>query len=271
MYFYSKLIAAGDLKVSYEVRQARELPGATGGKARLMDYYDYLRRANALCSSIGAKRTAVIFCVDKDIDDILRSRRRSPHVIYTDGYEVENYLYCNGNVEDALAAVLAIAPAGVVAQLPTDWRITAPVLWRDWIVTCIVTRMTAANVDANFGVASRINTPCTAPTDAGALQQRLLEIQQVSSLDQSAFDRLWHRVARKVDARMAAGLHDTVFRGKWYSIFLRHWLSSHTRSWRDHDLEAVIAATLDYHADWARSIRQKVIDIVQLCDLIKAA
>ncbi|MDP3260716.1 MAG: hypothetical protein Q8M34_09050, partial [Thermodesulfovibrionales bacterium] len=64
----------------YEICKASELPPHAGGKTTLIEFYDYLRRKGCLVSTLGGKITRVVLFLDKDIDDLTKSRRRSAHV-----------------------------------------------------------------------------------------------------------------------------------------------------------------------------------------------
>jgi hypothetical protein len=268
VYFYSRIADAAALGTGYEVRMARELPGETGGKDSLLGYYDHLRRQDSLCSELAGKRTAVIFLLDKDADDVLRSRRRSEHVVYTDYYSRENYLFVHGAVESAMAAMLGLAIDRVTSSLPPNWRLVAAASWRDWIIVCLLTRVLNVSAESNFGVPSRINKPCVAAPDLFDFEARLERLRAAANVAVSTFASLRRRVTRLVDARLAAGLHDTVFAGKWYATFLRHWLTvPGIRTWSDRELESVLLASLDYSSSWASRLRARMSTVVQRCQL----
>jgi hypothetical protein len=272
VYFYSRLVANARPGVSFEVRAAHELPGNTGGKRALLEHFEYLRRTNSLCSTLGGKRTAVLVYVDKDVDDVLRTRKRSPHLVYTDLYETENYLYTYGDVENALAAVLGMTSVAVSGALPANWRHTARTAWREWIVACLATRIVNVNAEVNFGVPSRVNQPCTNTTDMAVLNARLDAVREAWGVNPKVFAELIGKITRLVDERFRRNAHDTIFRGKWYPVFLRHWLTGvATRTWRDNELEAVLAATIDYHAAWARVLGRRSVEIARRCRLRRAA
>lgn len=271
VYFYSRIAAAADLGVTFAVRPARELPRGTGGKRALLDYFDYLRRRDSLCTELSGKLTATIFLVDKDVEDVLRTRRRSPHVVYTGYYEMENYLFLHGRVLDALAAVMRVEPVTVGHLIAENWPEVAAGLWRDWIVICLVTRLLNLNAESNFGVGSRVNTSCAVPADLAAVTARLETIRNASGVDAVRFDGLVRRVRRLVEARFGAGMHATIFRGKWYASFLRHWTHGHGRTWSDDELESVLSATMGYDEPWSSDLRRAMNVVVNLCVLRSAA
>src|SRR5438445_2421225 len=121
-YFYSKIcesvcVPAG---VSYEHRVARELPGGAGGKGALLIFFQYLRRKRLLLSDFKGKRTAAVFFLDKDIDDVLRTRVRSPHVVYTEYYDVENHLFAAADLAEAAAAAASFDKLAIAAALRNE-------------------------------------------------------------------------------------------------------------------------------------------------------
>jgi len=272
VYCYSRLVAAAALPTQIEVRPAKDLPGGTGGKAKLLAYFRYLRRANSLCSTLGGKRTAVMFFLDKDVDDILRKRLRSPHLVYTDGYDMESYLYRFGDVPNAVAALIQQNPAAVTAVIPGDWTVIAAEAWRHWIHLCLLARVINVNVATNYSVSSQINAPCDAACDHVRYVARREAIRAATGLDVASFARIVRRLERTIVVRYQSGLHHTVFRGKWYAVFLRHWVSALTaRTFSEEELSAILAASLPYDAPWSRQIRTRIGDVAQRCGLLPAA
>jgi hypothetical protein len=125
-YFYGEICArvCGKRGVGYQVRLARELPGGAGGKGALVAFYRYARSRAILFSGFKGKRTAIAFCLDKDVDDLTGRRCRSPHVPYTTFYDVQNHLFKHCDFGRAVASAASISRAELLAH-PHSLRIGA--------------------------------------------------------------------------------------------------------------------------------------------------
>lgn len=99
-FFYGQICRSvcGPKGMRYELCKANELPPHAGGKTTLIEFHNYLRRKRCLVSVLGGKKTTAVFFLDKDIDDLSRSLRRSTHIIYTRYYDVYNDVYRHGNL-----------------------------------------------------------------------------------------------------------------------------------------------------------------------------
>src|SRR5438477_11201049 len=71
-FFYATLTEAvcSVSGTTYQICSAQELPAGTGGKEALLSFFQYLRSRGLLVDSFKVKKTAAIFFLDKDIDDI---------------------------------------------------------------------------------------------------------------------------------------------------------------------------------------------------------
>ena len=81
-YFYARICeTVHGLGSRYAICLAEELPGGTGGKQALLNFYEYLRKRKALLSSLAGQRTASVFFLDKDIDDM--QHRKKAHNMWS--------------------------------------------------------------------------------------------------------------------------------------------------------------------------------------------
>jgi len=94
-FFYGRIClqACKNNGISYRVCTANELPENAGGKTSLVRFYRYVRAKGKLVSELNGKRTALVFFLDKDLDDIGRCKCRSHHVIYTKYYDAQNHVF----------------------------------------------------------------------------------------------------------------------------------------------------------------------------------
>lgn len=263
--FYSSLLDVMTPAVEWDVRQARELPVTTGGKPGLLQFYDRSRRRRQLLAKFKGKATAVIIMLDKDVDDVLRARRRSPHVVYTEYYEVENYLFAHGDVSRAVAIVARLAVRKLAGVFPQGWRAAAAATWRDWMVVCLLAQVLRVSCEVNYSVASRFNEPCDAPCTDGVFEERLLALKAQAGLPGQKFEIARAFAADVVDKHLLRNRYDGVFRGKWYQSFVRQSMTPfRTRKWSDDELLSALMLTMDFEAPWSGYLRERISATVAL-------
>src|ERR1043165_5845722 len=109
-YFYDKICNATlrSKGMPYQIVLAQELPSTTGGKTALLDFYSYLNRYSSLLNDFQGKRTFALFFLDKDIDDLLKKTKKSPHIVYTQYYAVENHIIAHANLVEAIGAAASL-------------------------------------------------------------------------------------------------------------------------------------------------------------------
>ena len=103
----------------------RDQQGNTsGGKQSVLAFYDYCRRNKVLRLANSGGFRSIVFCIDRDNDDIAASLRRSNHVIYTDTYDAEAHAFLHGEPLRAVAAAASLDRESTEAFLAAigDWR-----------------------------------------------------------------------------------------------------------------------------------------------------
>jgi hypothetical protein len=274
-YFYGKIcdpvfVSEG---VSYQLSGAHELLGTTGGKKLLLSFFVYLKQSGSLIDDFKGKRTTCIFFLDKDIDDLARSQRRSPHVVYTRFYDVENHIYAAGKLLEGAAAAASMNPADLQALLsdPAKWRASAALRWKEWVKLCIFSQRRKIRCGCNFGVPySPINTPLNGPLDSISHSQRLAALQSQSGLTSRQFRRSFGTISQLVDAIYEGGEYNRVFKGKWYKTILEADIK-HMAPGRRYDsnglvarLTSAIAVTIDFNGSWADHFRTPLCNLIAL-------
>jgi hypothetical protein len=244
--------------ISYGLWSARELGAASGGKNVLLGYYDYLRIRSKLASTLAGKRTVVMICLDKDLDDLTRTLRRSNHVIYTENFDVESYLFRFGDLVVACSAAAELDPQDTqralapVAQWPS--RVSSD--WVDWVIISVFEITTGCTVCGNY---SRCPPPINpaGPVDQALLASHLTQLQQVSNLPNLRFRRRFARIRKSVLRLFAEGNQDRVFKGKWYAWLMARDLRNAYPA-RDIDFDALesrlpthLVQSLNFDAAWA--------------------
>jgi hypothetical protein len=103
----------------------------------------------------------VLFFVDKDIDDILRTKVRSEHVVYSKGYELENDLFAAGDLETAAASPRRLTArwhGPPLSPNTSDWRCAATEHWAAWVTMCLFGALLRSRAAATYRLASTIHT-----------------------------------------------------------------------------------------------------------------
>lgn len=271
-YFYGQLCkdVFGIAGCTYEIVGAWRL-AQTGGKTVLLDFYKYLATTNGLCGIFQAKSFLALFFLDKDIDDVLNSKIVSDHIIYTQYYCVENYLFIHGDILKAAASASSLEERDVAKVLgdPAGWRRSRAELWKDWIIFSILGQKLKIPHQCNYRTGcSSINVPLDSPPDAAAVLKLRQELEADSTVTSEAFQKAYGAVSRLVNSIYARGKHDIVFKGKWYFRFLEKTVESAAagRAYNSHGisnrLHGAITSTVDFSGEWGQYFKAPMRDIL---------
>jgi hypothetical protein len=260
-YFYERVCSHGhaDSGVTYQVKTADELAIGTVGKTALLDFFTYLRDRKLLAHSFKGKKLAALFIADKDVDDFLRTYKKSIHLIYTEFYHRENYPMRYSDLADVAADAASLDVPSVHAVLGNQdlWRRRAASEWKEWIKLCLVARRTQANCPSNYSQKSQINNGPYGGVDQTRLANSRAALETASGLPTATFQRLWARVDGFVERMLKIGQHDRLFKGTWYASFLVEDISlaAAGRAYKSNGLEARLMDTavskLDFAGSWA--------------------
>ena len=278
-YFYGKICESvcGQAGVPYRLASADELDQGTtvatktGGKTVLDNFFVYLRQSTCLADDFQGKKTVVLFFSDKDIDDLLRKQRRSPHVVYTRHYTIENEIFREGDIAEAAAAATSMDIQVVARGLgdQAKWREEVAELWKDWVKLCVFAKKREIR-ECNYGSSSRVNSPLYGPVDPILLSSVLATLEARSTLSSTDFALKYAKVSKYVDHIYANNQFDTIFSGKWYMNFLVERVKTIAGN-RAYDQEALpkrlrssLTLTIDFQAPWAEHFKSPLREIVQL-------
>ncbi len=265
-YFYGKICESvcKPLAISYEVCQAQELPGGAGGKMALLDYFAYLRRRSSLLNDFKGKTSGTVFFLDKDVDNYLRTLKRSPHVIYTWGYDTENHVFQSGNLIAAAAAAARLDKEWLEDRIvdPETWRRGLAQRWSDWVTLCLFSKLKRINGVTNYGNLSRINIPLNSNVSEPLLTQALAEIKRDSGLTDLQFRRSFNRLKRQVTESYATHQFDQIFKGKWFPPLFEAEIRSIAgakpikAAGIANRLVEILLVTLDFEQPWADHFKE---------------
>jgi hypothetical protein len=271
-YFYGKVSdsVCRPAGVLYRIVRSQELTGGQGGKQNLISFFEYLRRKSSLISVFKGKSTGILFFLDKDVDDFLGTQRRSKHVVYSGYYDVENHIFAEGDLIEAVAASASLDHQEVLACFSDGdiWRREVAERWKQWVVLCLFVAKKKVNCECNYGVTSRVNSPFHGPVDQAAYSDYLQRVQLKMGLTDRQFKRAVRRVVRLVDDIYAEGEYDRVFKGKWYALLLaatiRDKIGGHSidSAGLEGRLASNAASTLDFDASWAEHFKEPLRNVI---------
>jgi hypothetical protein len=275
-YVYSRLCEdeLSPLGLEFKVTRADELdpiPGS-GGKVRLLGFFDYLKSTGSLCGEFKGETYATLFMLDKDIDDVLSKRRRSRHIVYTETYDIENYLFLEGDLPTAVAIALGIDRTLVSGWLPssTGWCNATSTNWIHWTSVCLMCKRAQIPGIGNYSAPNTVNIPLHGTCDASEIENVMIRITIASGLSRTEIDDQFRRAKDLVTRRCRSGRPDTVFKGKWYPNVIASAAESHhpteyrhCKSFRQSVL-SVLQATLNWSGNWSAHIRNALVDVASL-------
>jgi hypothetical protein len=262
-YFYGEICEPLLATAGYEIVRAWTFADS-GGKDPLLGFYDYLAATNSLLATFQGKRLAAIFFLDKDLDDILHARRYSDHIIYTQHYAIENYLFVEGDLVRAAASASSLERRELAEAIGDQrlWRLRKAEAWREWVTLCIFAQKYSIGGPYNYRRAfSTINNPLDSPPDAATVQRHRAILREQSGMTGDAFERALRAVVRLVEGYYRRGIHDRLFRGKWYVSLLEEQIErvAAGRPYNSHALSnqvlAALGSTLDFSAGWVEHFR----------------
>lgn len=248
-----------------EVVAGEELGGETGDKELLLKFFDYLRKKNSLVDAFKGKTTISIFYLDKDIDDLLRKKRRSEHVIYTEPYELENYLFIHGDIKTAAATAALIDPASIRQYFGSqdDWRRQAATKWKDWVILCLFSHCHEVSSICNYGrPISPINDGVYGPVKVNEFTNHISNLESNCGMSASKFSRCFANLTRRVEEVYRQGQYDRIFKGKWYLSFLAADIKriAGRRRYRSRYIEQTLLTgllqTMNLNEEWAEYFKK---------------
>jgi len=268
--FYSRLIASHpDLNSDLiQIRLAQEIdPNLGNGKTAILNLYRHMRRNHKLMPNFGGIKKAVAFMLDKDVDDLRHCLCRSPHVIYTEWYGVENYLFRHGDLRLALING-ALLDASSIGTFPAsiDWTHQCATEWTDWIAFCYIAVKRDVGI-GNFGAncslfhngpRSNINLVKKAAIETACCSRTGMPPANLAAEIADAV-RIVQRLLVRYD-------HDKIFNGKWYLYFLatdatRVAAGRQLPSDLVERLEAALFASLNFADHWAETLKNKLLSL----------
>jgi hypothetical protein len=255
-FFYGLLCQRAYEGIAYRIHTANELTGSAG-KRGLIAFFAFLRDAGKLCHIFKNARKASVFCLDKDVDDIIGEKYESRHLVYGELHSVENYLVTYGDVRKALASVLGLDPNVVATHVvgSLTWRRRAAQSWRLWIELCVCNRMHGLDGPCNYSAPSQIHEGPYSPLDANRHNEYRKRLQAAMAVDDETFEERVAGARELVAERIKRDRMDEVFEGQWYGYFVSE--DARLAFGKSIDVKSFFRAlqlTLDVADEWANTL-----------------
>lgn len=221
--FVERIFKSVAPQIRYRIVAAKELPGSTGGKNRVIEWFKELRGKRMLASQSWGKKFFAIFFLDKDADDFKNRLLRSDHVAYTTTYDVEGTIFNCTDVHAGLADAALITSDQAKQLMPSfeGWLRTVTQHWVDWITLCLLTNFEGINCGCGFDRLSDVNPDRLGPPDVIKVEQYKLKACQALGIPAAEFSALYEKYRKRVEAANERGQHLRYFKGKWLHSLLQ--------------------------------------------------
>ncbi|MFF5334145.1 hypothetical protein [Streptomyces sp. NPDC013181] len=239
---------------------------AASGKKAVLAHFEYFKSVGKLTvhSSIG--KHSIAFMVDRDNDDMSGGKKRSPHVIYTDMFDVEAEVFVHGSDEEALAVIFSLdkASAGQLARDLSGWVADLANTWKEWITLCVVAKAAGAGCDVGFGRESWVNNPKYGTAEAVKLAAAEKKVATSARRNPSEYNSISARVRKRINSCYTKGNAHRLVKGKWLAPYLVHRVKLHFgeapvgyRGAEEYVARAYLA-TCDFREKWATHYRNRL-------------
>jgi len=251
---------------THRITRADELsPASTGGKEVLLAHFKRFRRQNKLVIDFKGAKSATLFFLDKDLDDLSRRKKRSGHVVYTRSYDLEAEVFREGDLVDAVAALCSLSPTAVRHKFaPTDWRKQSLDAWRPWVEFCVLSKTNPALGLPSYGNVSLMHDSgdlALNPAKQARLATKLTTASVAAAVSLLALEDL---AKRRVARSYAATGGYEVFKGKWFPETVVALAKTHfpieagrVTAFKSH-LASHVAQTLPMRAPWVLHYSQPI-------------
>lgn len=205
--------------------------------------------------------------MDKDVDDQLGLLIDSPHVLYTWFYDVENHVFHEGDVAEAVGSGCSLAPNWCREEFGGrgSWQEITARLWVEWVRLCFAVKSLKISGAVNYGRLSAVNpTPHLSadPVLVAAYATKLKSEAQQAGIT----EKQWDEIMDAVDSGYSTGNRDKFFKGKWYGHILSSQVLANCPNKIDSkhlvaSLVRHVAATMEFNSPWSLAVQKKIQDL----------
>jgi hypothetical protein len=205
-----------DIGVKYEVKYG-------GGKPRILSIFSYLESNGKLLPVFDNVKKTFFFFLDKDVDDLTNRLIGNEHINYTEYHSIENYYFIYGNLEESVTISIGLYTLSINSNTLKDnisWTRNAADKWKEWVELCLLGALKIPECENYSSNCSEIHK-----SSDGLVDQRLkanfeFRMQQKACIDNQEFRKIQTEICDLVNQIYSSGLHDSIFKGKWYCMFL---------------------------------------------------
>ena len=250
-------------------REVRSNEGATsrsaGGKQAVLALFDLYKAAGILSVSNSHGRRSVIFCVDKDMDDVAKVLRRSSHVAYTPMADAEACVFAFADPVAGLVRATSLSEADArefVNQHPDPMGDLANI-WRAWIQLCALAIAHSAHCHVGTTKPSSINHQAYGAVDRAEVAIALRLIRRKSQLPVGRHASLERRVSERIARLYASGNGRRLVGKHWIIPYLRSRLGAFFGNAPiglaniKHKAPVAYLSALDFSGGWATPYRRR--------------
>jgi len=236
-----------------------------GGKIAQIQLFEFYKDTDSLSATNSAGKRAILFCIDKDLDDVAKILRRSPHLAYTPMADVEASVYAFSNQAAGLARATSLSEedaAAFLAQHP-DWMGSLAKLWRRWIELCALAIAHSAYCHVGTTKPSKVNTETYGVLDSAEEAMALAVIRQKSQIPLQRHASMERRVLNRVDRMFVADKGRRLVGKHWLIPYLIYLLKDYFGSAPigisnlKHKAPVAFLDALDFKGSWASPYRRK--------------
>ncbi len=260
-YFYNEIChIVCKNKIRFVIIKSQEIKAKAPGKTGLLEYYKYLLKKKKLSSTYKRKKMSIVFFADKDIDDILLIKCKTNHLIYTKYYNIENHLFINGDLIQAIASTASL-PRDIIERWITDVNLflkNTAELWKEWLILCILTKKIGINCEHNYGSHSRIHCKKTGALNKKEYTKYLKKIEKSSKLTSTNFKARLNRIIKLVNSYYNNNNQDLIFKGNWYTSLIKLQLDNqfgiknYYNNGFEKRLETALLSRMEFNEDWTK-------------------
>ncbi|MGN6263726.1 MAG: hypothetical protein ACTHNO_23615 [Ralstonia sp.] len=222
--FMDRVLALCSLdRIKYRVIAAKELPGKTGGKAKIIEWFGIVSERNFLIGERFGKKFGCIFFADKDADDFLQTKIDSPHFLYTETYDIEGHLFSCGDLVRALSdgALITAAQARDIIGDRDAWLREVSQNWIEWLALCMISRRHSINVGCSYDRMSTINKDWLSAVDEDLLVELKERIRVKIGCGVEDFEEIFNESKGLIVDGINSGKILKYFKGKWIKSLLQ--------------------------------------------------
>ena len=260
--FYERLTqdlpSTRELKVIVRLAEQISVHGRRGGgKSHSLSIHDQLAVDLSLIQTNSKGVMKVAFLLDRDCDDYTNQLSPSPHVIYTQGADVEADILINAEIWRATESAYGITAEDTrrIAANVGDPRHALASLWRDWLLLRYTALACSASNATAFGEPSKVNVGLWGAVDPALIADVEAKILARTTPIELAEARVLAEA--HLAAHFIGSSAPLLLKGKWIPDYVHHLVSTHLA---DQIIKVGITAgvivntalaALDYSLPWA--------------------